>query len=425
MPFKHRTWQEKLTIVDDTMRAISGLSDPEELITKYYDGIGKLIPSNDYMSLSRRGCQKPEYVVTRSSRMEDINPFLHFDKLPRFSGGLIGEFMWGNQPMIIEDLPSRLKPDEPAMHFLKDFQTLIALPQYEDGEAMNATCMMLPKGHEFDLSLIPTLHWQASLFGRGVRNQVLRNQLQTAVTSLDREMQVVGQIQRQLLPRDLPAIPGGIDVATHYVTSARAGGDYYDFFPLENNCWGLFIADVSGHGTPAAVLMAITHALAHAQPGKHTPPAQLLAYLNHQLTRTYIQAGSFITAFYAVLDPAKKTLTYARAGHNPPRLVRDGKVHALEATGALPMGIETPQEFEEVTVSIQRGDLLVLYTDGITEAMSGTHELFGVDRLDRVLLSCTSATAQEIIGCIKESVDQFTNGTPARDDQTLIVLQSQ
>jgi sigma-B regulation protein RsbU (phosphoserine phosphatase) len=99
-------------------------------------------------------------------------------------------------------------------------------------------------------------------------------------------------------------------------------------------------------------------------------------------------------------------------------------VHSLEATGALPMGIETPQEFEEITIPVRRGDLLALYTDGITEAMSPTHELFGVDRLDRVLLSCTSNTAQEIVGCIRESIDQFTHGAPAKDDQTLIVFQS-
>lgn len=426
MPHPSHTWQEKLEIVDATMKAISGVSDPEELITLYYDGVGKLIPVNDYMSLSRRRCTKPEYVITRGSRMsEEINPFTHFELLPRRSGGLIADIMYGNKPVIINDLPARFKDDDPAAQFLTGYECLLAMPQYEDGEAINFTCMLLPAGDDFDYSLVPSLHWQASLFGRGVRNQVLRNQLSAALTLLDKELQTVGEIQRQLLPRELPKI-AGFDVATHYLTSARAGGDYYDFFQLDGGQWGLFIADVSGHGTPAAVLMAITHALAHARPGDHTPPGTLLSFLNDQLTRTYTHGGTFVTAFYAVLDPAQRTLTYSRAGHNPPRLVRHDRVQPLDAIGALPMGIEEGQNFEETTIHLHSGDLLLLYTDGITEAMAPAagvrHELFGVDRLDRLLLTCKTRTARETISCVKASIGSFTSGAPANDDQTLIAI---
>ena len=131
--------------------------------------------------------------------------------------------------------------------------------------------MLLPPGLELDRAIIPMLHWQGNLFGRGTSNLVLRNQLGEALTALDRELEVVGEIQKSLLPQTLPTIKG-FDIAASYLTSARAGGDYYDFFPLNNGRWGLFIADVAGHGTPAAVLMAITHAIAHSQPGTHTPP---------------------------------------------------------------------------------------------------------------------------------------------------------
>src|SRR5439155_19494004 len=137
-----------------------------------------------------------------------------------------------------------------------------------------------------------------------------RNQLSDALAALDRELKVVGEIQRSLLPRELPRIPG-FDLAAWYETSARAGGDYYDFFPLHYDQLGLFIADVSGHGTPAAVVMAITHALAHARPGTHKPPVELLKYLNHQLTSRYTRDGTFVTAFYAVLDPTQRSLVYA------------------------------------------------------------------------------------------------------------------
>jgi sigma-B regulation protein RsbU (phosphoserine phosphatase) len=261
---------------------------------------------------------------------------------------------------------------------------------------------------------------------------VLRNQLASALAALDRELQVVGNIQRSLLPREMPAIPG-FDVAATYATSARAGGDYYDFFPLPGGpdsklprAWGLFIADVSGHGTPAAVLMAITHALAHAQPGTHTPPADLLHYLNAQLARSYTNNGTFVTAFYAVLDPATRTLTYSAAGHNPPRLVRAGRVMSLDQAGELPLGIIDEQPYGQSVVTLERGDLLVLYTDGITEAMApareGHRELFGVERLDRLLLECHAARASACVDRVCEAVTAFAAGTPRTDDQTVIVL---
>jgi sigma-B regulation protein RsbU (phosphoserine phosphatase) len=268
---KRRPWQEELAIVDRTMKAISGVTDPEELVDVYWQGIGELIPIAAYVALSRRDVEPPYYLVTRSSRFtEHLNPWTQRDRLPRLSGGILGELAYANRPVIIDDLPARLTADDPGRFYLEGFERLVAYPQYDGGEGLNVTAMLLPPGAESDLTMIPILHWQSGLFGRGTHNLVLRNQLAAALGALHQELQVVGDIQRSLLPEALPSIPG-FELAAYYQTSARAGGDYYDFFPLEGGSWGLFIADVSGHGTPAAVLMAITHAIAHAQPGSHTP----------------------------------------------------------------------------------------------------------------------------------------------------------
>ncbi len=424
--FGRRPWQDELAIIDRTMRAISGVQDPEELVNVYWESIGDLLPITDYVSVSRRGVEPPYYLVTRSSRFtEHLNPWTQRDRLPRLSGGLLGEIAYANRPVIIGDLPLRLAPDDPGRFYLEGFQSLIALPQYDGGEGINVTAMLQAPGFEIDPSTIPMLHWQSGLFGRGTQNLVLRNQLAAALASLDRELQVVGEIQRSLLPQDLPVIEG-FEIAAHYQTSARAGGDYYDFFPLGTGAWGLFIADVSGHGTPAAVLMAITHAIAHAQPGTHTPPSALLRYLDKQLTRLYARNGTFITAFYAVLDPAKRTLTYSAAGHNPPRLVREGRVRALDEAASLPLGIADGQAFGEATFQLERGDLLLLYTDGITEAMAprqgtGAPELFGTSRLDRVL-TAAAENAGECISRVRAEVSGFSGGAAPVDDQTLIAL---
>jgi sigma-B regulation protein RsbU (phosphoserine phosphatase) len=241
-------------------------------------------------------------------------------------------------------------------------------------------------------------------------------------------MVAVGDIQRSLLPESLPSLPG-FEVATAYATSAQAGGDYYDFFPLAGGGWGLFIADVSGHGTPAAVLMAITHAIAHARPGTHTPPASLLGYLNDRLTQGYTRGGTFVTAFYAVLDPSTGTLTYGRAGHNPPRLVRGRSVHSLDRASGLPLGILDGQAYGQATVTLEPGDLLLLYTDGITEAMAprpdgGGRELFGTDRLDAVLMDGGEGAtdAEGCIGRVRAAVADFSGHAPPTDDQTLIAV---
>ena len=425
-------WQEELQIIDRTMKAISGIRDPEELVNVYWRGIGELVSVDHYLALSRREVDPPAFLITRSSRFtEDLNPWLQRDRLPKLSGGLLGEIAYANRPVIMDDVPSRLSADDPGRPYLEGFQSLVALPQYDEGEGLNVTVMLLPPGFEHDEAMIPVLHWQAGLFGRGTTNLVLRNQLAKALAALDRELQTVGEIQRSLLPETLPSIPG-FDLAAYYQTSARAGGDYYDFFPLDGNqaggCgWGLFIADVSGHGTPAAVLMAITHAVAHAQPGTHTPPASLLAYLNDRLARAYTHNGTFVTAFYAVLEPQTRTLTYSVAGHNPPRLVRGGRVLPLAGDGGLPLGVLDAQVYGESTMTLEPGDLLLFYTDGITEAMAPLkgadhRELFGTGRLDQLLLECGSRTAEQCVAHIRVGVAAFCENAPLTDDQTLIAI---
>jgi sigma-B regulation protein RsbU (phosphoserine phosphatase) len=422
-----RPWREELEIIDRTMKVISSLTDPEEFVSAYYNGIGELLPIDDYLALSRRDLQPPFYRITRSSRFEeDINPWTQRDRLPVMSGGIIGEIAYANKPVVIDDLAARLKSDDPAHYFLQGFGSLIALPQYDRGEGINVTVSLLPPGREIDKSAIPMLHWQSGLFGRGTHNLVLRNQLSSALESLDRELKVVGEIQKSLLPRELPAIEG-FELAAYYQTSQRAGGDYYDFFPLHDEGWGIFIADVSGHGTPAAVLMAITHAIAHAQPGTHAPPATLIEYLNEQLARSYTRSGTFITSFYAVLDPKQRTLTYSRAGHNPPRLVRGRRVMSLDEASGLPLGILVEQWYDQATVQLERGDLLLFYTDGITEAAppargAESRELFGVNRLDDLLVDCGAVSAPGCIERVRTAVAAFSENTMPADDQTLIAV---
>jgi sigma-B regulation protein RsbU (phosphoserine phosphatase) len=217
----------------------------------------------------------------------------------------------------------------------------------------------------FSRQRFPELVWVSNLFGRATSNLVLSGDLQEAYTAIDHELKVVADIQRSLLPTELPRIPT-LDLAASYQPSRRAGGDYYDFFPLPDGKWGILIADVSGHGTPAAVLMAITHCIAHTHPGPAAPPSRILSYVNHHLTARYTgRSETFVTAFYGVYDPASKELTYACAGHNPPRLKRcqDGTLAVLDGTNGLPLGILPELQYRECVQQLQTGDQIIFYTD--------------------------------------------------------------
>jgi sigma-B regulation protein RsbU (phosphoserine phosphatase) len=280
----------------------------------------------------------------------------------------------------------------------------------------------LGKPAGFDKDRFPEIVWTSILFGRSTQNLVFAEQVREAYELVDRELKVVGDIQRSLLPAELPDVPG-LKLAAHYQTSRRAGGDYYDFFPLPDGRFGILIADVSGHGTPAAVMMAVTHSIAHMYPGTSAPPADLLDFVGRQLSQHYTpRVDAFVTAFYAIYDPATRELAYSSAGHNPPRLKRcaGGEILSLDGAGMLPLGILPEVAYENAAVRLSPGDQIVFYTDGIIEANDAAGRQFGVGRLDGVLSMCRN-DAGEIVAAILAALDDFTQGQAVPDDRTVIV----
>lgn len=414
-------WRERLDEVVAMMREMSQQTDPQAMVRAYGERVRHLISGDAFLAMSRRGLEAPWYRITRSSRWaEDINPWTQRDRLPLLSGGLLAELIYGDEPRIIDDL--QVAPDDPAAEYLGRYRSLMALPNYDGGLALNMTIRLAREPAAFDYEQFPEMVWMSNLFGRATQNLVLNDELRRAYEMVDRELHHVAAIQRSLLPRELPAIPR-LDLAAHYQTSRWAGGDYYDFFPLPDGQWGLLIADVSGHGTPAAVMMAITHSLAHSYPGHPTPPSVLLAHVNARLARLYTaDSGTFVTAFYAIFEPRRRTLTYASAGHNPPRLKRCGgrRIDVLDGVGGLPLGLFDDIGYEQATVALEPGDQVVLYTDGITEATDPDGRMYGVPRLDEVLGRCQE-TADGLIRAILDDLARFTGDQPPADDRTLLV----
>ncbi len=257
-----------------------------------------------------------------------------------------------------------------------------------------------------------------------------RIRTQELLKELDAELKAVGEIQRSLLPLKLPAIPG-LELAASYQPSRRAGGDYYDFFRLPPEHpddmrvrYGILIADVSGHGSPAAVLMAVTHSIAHGFEKPTSPPGELLGFVNRRLCDGYTtDTGRFVTAFYAIYDPSTRELTYSSAGHNPPRLRPAGatKFEPLDQAQGYPLGIVREEEYPIVVQRLQIGDTVAFYTDGITEARGEGDEQLGLERLDAALSAPESGDPDEMLAAAMSAVRTFAGEVP-EDDRTLLVI---
>ncbi|MBL8764832.1 MAG: PP2C family protein-serine/threonine phosphatase [Phycisphaerae bacterium] len=419
-------WKQRLEFLVETMREMSAQTDPAEMVRAYGARARRLFSFERIVSVSRRGLERPWYRITRSSTWtEQPDPWRNRERLPLLRDGLLSELLWGDEPVVINEL--NVSESDPAREYFSGMRSLVAIPHYDGGVGLNMVVTMRSEPNAINVERVPEDFWLSNLFGRATNTLVLSRQLREANEAMDREMRTVADIQQSLLPIALPELPT-LSMAAFYQTSKNAGGDYYDFFRLGDGRLGVLMADVSGHGTPAAVLMAILHAIAHLAPGGQRDPAAFLAFLNEQLVERYtIQSGTFVTAFYGVYDGASRELTYSCAGHPPPLVVRcAGGVSVLDEAQGLPLGIQAPSEYARATRRLQPGDTVVMYTDGITEARGPGGRMYGDARLGAAVASCPLkagpiGSAEGQLRTILEDVQSFTAGVPASDDRTILV----
>jgi sigma-B regulation protein RsbU (phosphoserine phosphatase) len=237
----------------------------------------------------------------------------------------------------------------------------------------------------------------------------------------DRDLQIAREIQRGLFPRSLPRVPG-FDLAAVSQSCYEVGGDYYDFIPLEGGRLALVVADVSGKGTPASIMMASVHASLQAMAGS-ARPTQMLERLNRFLYEN-TQTSRYVTLFYGELDPLGHTLRYVNSGHVPPYLRRaDGREERLRVGGPV-IGLLEDVAAESAEVSLAPGDLLAVVTDGVTEALSPTGEEFGDARVATALASDACAGAQAPLDALVAAVSAWTGAAGCTDDLTVLTLRA-
>jgi phosphoserine phosphatase RsbU/P len=237
---------------------------------------------------------------------------------------------------------------------------------------------------------------------------------------IERELELAAAIQREILPRSLPEI-AGVELAAGNLPTRHVGGDYYDFFPLSRGRLGFLVADVSGKGVPAALLVSTVHAAVHLQIDEAKTVADLVARIDRHLQR-YAATRKFLTLFFGLLEPDSGLLHYVSAGHNPALLARgSGEIVQLGSTG-VPVGMLPNSTWREETVVLDRGDLFCVYTDGVTEAGNETEEEFGLERLSAILDEGRRRPVQELCDGVFARVAEFARGMPQYDDQTLLLL---
>lgn len=410
------------------LKELSLATDPAQVMSSFARHYWSLRPVDYMISLSTKGLPEGQYRVTRQIDVARVlagkaavvqnQPWKRRDQIPVHSGGFLGEMIREGRPVLLDDFSV---PDDPVLgDAIAHVHSALFLPLYDEGEPRywNIPFRARPKAYtqqDFENSMIV-----ANLTGGNNTRLLLMEEIRNLNRTLERQFEEVAEVQRSLLPRKIPEIPG-LEIATSYLTSDQAGGDYYDFIHLPNGRWAFVIADVSGHGAAAATVMAMLHGIIHAYSGPLEPDA-VVRYANTRLLRAGIE-GTFVTALMGVYDPPARTFTYARSGHNPPILKdgRSGAVSFLDGAGGLPLGVLEPYEISSETLTLRPNDTIVLYTDGITEAMNAARDMFGPERLDIALTACSGAP-DCVVDSVHSALFKHTGSMSRKDDQTLVAI---
>jgi sigma-B regulation protein RsbU (phosphoserine phosphatase) len=406
----------------DLIASLGRAADPREALAGLASG---LYPTPAYVELSTRGGNR-QYVIHRMLSDEGVE--LTVPPATVFTGGFLGQLIRLPQPKTI--LHADLLGDPVLPAELQDYRSAIAAPIFVEQSPRDWVVLLRREPDGFDIRDLESLIIRTSLVAALAANLQITQQLFEANLKSQQEFSEIAEIQQALLPEEIPAIPG-LRIAASYQTAGQSGGDLYDFVSLgpvglatQQKRWAILIADVSGHGAAAAVVMAMLHSILHAFPHQPAGPAEVLSHANRHLCEKRI-GRAVTTAFLAFFDPDTRTLTYARAGQTPPLLFDPAGAQPckyLDAVGDLPLGVSLDSGFSEGAIQLSPGQTVILYTDGVTEARDIGGRLFELSRLEAAMTSRTDSDPDAVIRRIRQAILTFADGIPMADDQTIVAI---
>lgn len=338
--------------------------------------------------------------------------------------GLIGQGVDFGTPILI----SKAELDPRVPHYersLLNVSSLLMVPMRFRHEVMGVICVVnrvdqVPLG-ERDQNLLQALADQASL-------SIYYAQFRAALEEkrrMDQDLDLAKRIQTSLLPKELPFIKG-LSVHAFNLAAQEVGGDYYDVIPIDERYVGFAVADVSGKGIGGALMMSICRSVLRAHASQKTDPAVVLREVNRTMIGD-IYEDMFVTMIYMIYDTETRELSMARAGHDPALILEPEaqEVHRYES-GGMAVGLVEPELFDNIidtkTITLEPESVVVVYTDGITEAMNNRNEEWGLDPLSRAIIAGKTRTPSQISEIVRERVLRFVGEMPQYDDMTLMVL---
>jgi sigma-B regulation protein RsbU (phosphoserine phosphatase) len=414
---------DKLRMLLDITSKISRSLDLQEILNLVMDTLDSLIPY-DAAGIFVVDCgdsghdpetDEPCVFQAEAVRGYDISELteLHL----KLGEGIIGSVALTREPVISPDV--RIEPR--YINARERTRSEMVAPIISNDEVIGVFDLEsdeLNSYSEDDLEVLMLLASQVAII---IEKVMLHEQL-VEKKRLEGQLEVARQVQLELLPPNDPKLIG-FDISAYNFPTEEVSGDYYDWVRIHDDQIGIVIADVAGKGIPAALLMAFLRASLRAATHIGYAPQISLAKVNYLLWES-IERHQYVTAFYGILDATNRTLAYANAGHNPPLLMNaDGSSRFLKQ-GEVPLGMFRDTRYYEYYLTLEPGQLLVLYTDGVTEAFNPQEEEFGSGRLVRSVKAARDLGAREMIDAIQRDVAEWTDGRGPHDDVTFFIIKA-
>ena len=418
------TTVDKLRMLLDITNKISRTLDLQEVLNLVMDTLDSLIPY-DAAGIFVLQCVDKELVpegeepcTFKSEAVRGYDIAELSDLHLKLGEGFIGSVALSGEPVISHDV----RNDPVYVNARDRTRSEMVAPIISNDEVIGVFDLESDELNAYsddDLEVLMLLASQVAII---IEKVMLHEQL-IEKKRLEGQLEVARQVQLELLPARDPDLPG-YDISAYNYPTEEVSGDYYDWVPIYEDQIGIVIADVAGKGVPAALLMAFLRASLRA--ASHTGYAThiSMAKVNYLLWES-IERNQYVTAFYGILDASNKTLSYSNAGHNPPLLLTaNGKTTKFIHRGEQPLGMFRDTRYHEYYLSFDPGDLLVLYTDGATEALNPAGEEFGRERLAEAVKAAYNLTARELVSSLEKSVLEWTEGAGATDDITFFVIRA-
>ena len=406
-----RTQAETLLVLNEVSREISSILDVEALLRRAAELVKRVI---DYQILSIMLYDEEQQVFRH--RLDVKHGQRVQGKLrAAASEGIVGAAATSREPVLVPDVTA----DPRYLMVNPETRSELAIPMIHKGKVIGVLDLESPQLNYFTEEHVQTLSILAANLAVSLETARLYEQVAKGEARLERDLQAAKRIQGALL-RPAPAEDYGLDVAARYVSAREVCGDLYDFLRYGPQQLGVALGDVSGKGTAAALYGAVAIGIMRSLAPQKLQPAEMLRQMNQLVGERRIE-GRFMTACFATWQKGRQKLRVANAGQSQPLLYKGGRCDRIELAG-FPLGIFEEVNYEEWSVTLETGDILVFHSDGIAETANSEGQFFGTTRLRKLIEQHHELAAAEIADLVLREVDWFTQNAPLSDDRTLVVL---